>query len=577
MGEFGKFTQQTFVDDSYAVPIDEDNLNEIERICKITDTELQRSQTVDFKKYKNYYYNRNVKTIEKFQDNTDWTLSGSTTLSDDTTNKFLGLNSIKCLENDNSSSDVGMYRSISALDLTKFNDGTASDTGDFIVLSFLLSDYTKVNHITIQLGADSSNYFTLSSSSYITNDDYWRITYFKKSAFSTGAGSPVWSNIQYIKVTWNSTASAQNEYVSFQFMGMIRKEASDNNYPDNFQKYAGATSGWENQLYEFVTPHVFTIDPIINKLGFINGNWITGSSEIALHVYCSVISFIAQAEAYNKEANWGMCWTWYVDAINYINVYIESGNLKIHAKENNVSTYTTLALDNTLLYNERYQLFMEKDGDTVRSILKKDGENEKIVEYETSIDSNQDGCVYLGWFGVSGPDFVTDFVVTSTENFKQESWDKPKIVIKKTDENVSSSATMQADDELYMYLPPNKIFEISSKIIADSSSATPDIRVEYIVTGDYTQLTGRFAIAPPTNITDVLDSNTKYGYWSGLNFDATHGIDGTGNESIIDEYFYISTGNSGCKVQMQWAQSTSNATATTVKAGSYLKATEVSL
>jgi hypothetical protein len=577
MGEFGKFRKQTFVDDSYAVPIDEDNLNEIERVCKITDTELKRSQTVDLKKYINYYYNRNVKTIEKFQDNTDWTLSGSTTLSDDTTNKFLGLNSIKCLENDNSSSDVGMYRSISALDLTKFNDGTASDTGDFIVLSFLLSDYTKVNHITMQLGADSSNYFTLSSASYITNDGYWRTIYFKKSSFSTGAGSPVWSNIQYIKVTWNSVASAQNESVSFQFMGMIRKEASDNNYPDNFQKYAGATSGWVNQLYEYVTPHILTIDPIINKLGFLCGDWVTGSNYRPLHVYCSIISFIAQAEAYNKEEDWGMCWTWYVDGINYISVYIESGNLKIHAKENNVSTYTTLALDNTLLYNERYQLFMEKDGDTVRGILKKDGENEKIVEYETSIDSDQDGCVYLGWFGVSGPDFVTDFVVTSTENFKQESWDKPKIVIKKTDENVSSSATMQADDELYMYLPPNKSFEISSKIIADSSSATPDIRVEYIVTGDYTQLTGRFAIAPPTNITDILDSNTKFGYWSGLNFDATHGIDGTGNESIIDEYFYISTGNSGCKVQMQWAQSTSNATATTVKAGSYLKATEVSL
>src|SRR3989304_8618899 len=127
MAEFGKFTELTFVNGA-APPISASNLNEIERILEDTDNELSRSKDFKFDFYKEYFWQRNCKKIEDFQVTTGWTADGaSTTVSADTTNFLIGIQSMKFLENDNTASWVGMYKTVTALDLSKFNDGYLAD------------------------------------------------------------------------------------------------------------------------------------------------------------------------------------------------------------------------------------------------------------------------------------------------------------------------------------------------------------------------------------------------------------------------------------------------------------------
>lgn len=142
--------------------------------------------------------------------------------------------------------------------------------------------------------------------------------------------------------------------------------------------------------------------------------------------------------------------------------------------------------------------------------------------------------------------------------------------LKASDESVTSSATLQNDDSLLLSVEANATYELAAHI-AYVGNTTGDIK---------------FAFTWPSGSTL---------YWSGkggVESDAGYGASGSTRQSVsfgdasgtavayTGSTTVLSVHIMGCLVtssiagtlQLQWAQNTSNGTATTVKAGSFLRA-----
>jgi hypothetical protein len=155
-----------------------------------------------------------------------------------------------------------------------------------------------------------------------------------------------------------------------------------------------------------------------------------------------------------------------------------------------------------------------------------------------------------------------------------DSWDKPKIVIKKEDESTNTDTTMSNDSELYAYLPPNSMFEIYANIMAYSGSQIPDIKIDWSTSG-ITLLSYRMSTGPGVSITSGLDSESvAFGGYNDLSIDKVFGL-AAGASVTLKENFIIKTGINGGLINLRWAQNTSSANNITVRAGSYLKITKV--
>jgi len=170
--------------------------------------------------YKNYTGTDKSKLIADFQDDESWS-SGAGTQTDDSTNYRLGSESIKIADNDNSAgllySDLGSL----SLNLAQFESGAASDTSDYIIAMFYVSDASLVTNVILGFDIDSSydgsDAYTYTITSVV---DGWNYVKIKKSAF-TGTGMPTWLAVCSIRVGWTSKASASGEYVSFQALYLV--------------------------------------------------------------------------------------------------------------------------------------------------------------------------------------------------------------------------------------------------------------------------------------------------------------------------------------------------------------------
>lgn len=569
-GAFGKHSQLTFANGSYTVPIDEDNLNEIERMHEITDNFLARN-SIDFMKYKEYFFMKNCKQIETFQDNTDWTAEASTTLTDDSTNKFIGSNSVKIAENDATASYVGMYQTISSVDLTEFNDTSASGTSDCIALTFYISDYTKINTVTIRLGTDSSNYYYVVYGSFTKSG--WITIYPMKSDFYS-VGSPNWAAITWINIRWYSNSSASGEYISPQLLSLFRTMPGYSGYFNPCQLYSGSVTGWENKFFPADPPIVLYYDDNVCDYGIMSGNsYVDYYSQNTLRIFDDTISFISKFEFICKYAGEGPSVAWVYDASNFLEAYIEADQLCIRQHYGGGTSTTSVNLDNGLIYNERYEVHIEKYGDTFRAILFKDGEYQKVVEKETDINSEYDGDVYLGrsWADDNNIGMITNFKISNTEIIKQDSFDSPKIIMKTINQD-DSSTTIGNDNELFCYLPPNGLFEVELMLAVDGTDASTDFKTDWEVTGIEAGQYYRYCLGPGSGSTSNYNSNAIEIQTHGFATDVNYGIVASGY-SRINEKALCKTGITGGKVQIRHAAQ--NAGTVTVEKGSYLKITKV--
>lgn len=139
-------------------------------------------------------------------------------------------------------------------------------------------------------------------------------------------------------------------------------------------------------------------------------------------------------------------------------------------------------------------------------------------------------------------------------------------VRKTADESVTSSTTMQDDDELFFAIDANSFYSFHG-IISYVAGQTGDFKFQFTVPVDATGR--RHSLHAQSTATSC--SSTEQNTWGGPITTAITSVGGTGAqcEAIVDGF--VSTGATSGNLRLQFAQDVSDATASTVKIGSFLE------
>lgn len=148
-------------------------------------------------------------------------------------------------------------------------------------------------------------------------------------------------------------------------------------------------------------------------------------------------------------------------------------------------------------------------------------------------------------------------------------------VRKTADEAVTSSTTVQSDDQLSFPIGANETWEFECDLLA-SGATTGDLRVAWNVPSG---ATGEWGVdGPATGVAAFSGDSVMFGYqaFGDSNF-ADVGLSQTASPyTKVKVEGTVVNGSTAGTVVLRWAQRASDATATTVRAGSKLKATRVS-
>lgn len=137
---------------------------------------------------------------------------------------------------------------------------------------------------------------------------------------------------------------------------------------------------------------------------------------------------------------------------------------------------------------------------------------------------------------------------------------KTMFVYKGSDESVTSSSTLQDDNELVSpTLATNVKYLVECQVFYTSTSATPGVKFSWV---------------GPTSATMVWGAGAGYIGNSTIGAVDAWSISASAFDQALYTGILVTAGSTGT-LQLQWAQNTSNGTATTVKAGSWLRLTRV--
>lgn len=136
---------------------------------------------------------------------------------------------------------------------------------------------------------------------------------------------------------------------------------------------------------------------------------------------------------------------------------------------------------------------------------------------------------------------------------------RPVAVRKVADETVNNSSVLQNDDELFVPMSANAVYDFFV-IIHHNSGGTPDIKFGWTVPSGTTMVWGGYIVNTAGAFTVVAN----------LSQSSTASIGGTGSDSFQMFQGTIVTSSTAGTLQLQWAQDTANASNTIVRAGSYL-------
>jgi hypothetical protein len=141
-------------------------------------------------------------------------------------------------------------------------------------------------------------------------------------------------------------------------------------------------------------------------------------------------------------------------------------------------------------------------------------------------------------------------------------------VIKTANETVTSSTTLQYDNELAVTVAANSTYlgEIHAAFSGDPSF---DAKCDWYGLTGHTMY--RHIIGPYIAVVHVFNADSIRIQSGQTASDAvTIGLEGTGNIAHYQENFVLTTGTSGGTLRFRWAQNASGAVATTCHANSYM-------
>lgn len=141
-------------------------------------------------------------------------------------------------------------------------------------------------------------------------------------------------------------------------------------------------------------------------------------------------------------------------------------------------------------------------------------------------------------------------------------------------ESVTSSTTLQNDNDFVFTIPANKVYLIEMTL-GVTAAAAGDIKIAWASSGGVAALGTRECRGPAVGTTDP-ESTSMRSSRHGLTTAKEYGCDPTTVAAITERFFVETTtaGTSGT-LTLQWAQFVSNATATTVTTNSFVILREV--
>lgn len=149
----------------------------------------------------------------------------------------------------------------------------------------------------------------------------------------------------------------------------------------------------------------------------------------------------------------------------------------------------------------------------------------------------------------------------------------PYVLSKAAAESVTSSTTLQDDDDFVLDLEAGKSYRVRLFLSA-SGAAAGDLKAAWATTATITK-TARKCLGPQSGTADVTATSmrtTRHGISSSV----PYGLDGT-NEALVVEELQLEDVTVAGTLTFQWAQNASSGTATTLNATSTMVWSEVTL
>ncbi len=143
----------------------------------------------------------------------------------------------------------------------------------------------------------------------------------------------------------------------------------------------------------------------------------------------------------------------------------------------------------------------------------------------------------------------------------------PKYVTKTADESVTSSTAYQDDDDLLLAVGANEVWLVEAIILIKSNS-TANFKLKWTVPSGATAYHFLLVRSAGGSFSGDLESATSPRSAEGLDATIAHPA------PALIRLIITTSGTSG-DLQFQWAQDTSNGTATQVLKGSYLRALQI--
>ena len=572
MPEFNKFSQITFVDTT-SPAINAANLNELERVVKLADSELSLSYSKKFQEWLEYFYERNVKLLTLFENYATWNNAypANASLSDEKTLNLMGNVALKITAITASAGWMSVYQVPTVVDLSVFNDGGSSSTSDLVLITFYVSNASAFQDLEIKLGDDTSNcYFYDMIGTFQTG---WNCKYIQKSAFTVNGTPTGWNNIVYIRVAPYLLAGYSGAYIILQQISICRQDSVYAGYSNPFQIYKGSITGWENWLTFAYDVQLLYRDEqnFIKKIGTILIPPIASATARQMILASDVIQFKSKFELYCKYAGNTGSFAWWVDTSNFAKFYITSNVLYLTVYEAGTPTTVSVALTNNLLKNECIYIYFEKEDNTFIVILEKKGESLKSLTYETTISSTADGNVVTMQESTTSFSMLTDFVISNRPITKLAGQLLPTISYMQEDQLLVNN-TLTNLLGLYVNLEPNKCYEIEICVSAGTAVTGVDVQIAWELTNaigyTYRNVQGPI-IGDPSNCTV---RHTMYNVTTSV----TYATSAAGSLTYINEKAIVFTQRNAGKVQIKGSQvNTDAAHPTTINFFSYIKATPI--
>jgi hypothetical protein len=142
---------------------------------------------------------------------------------------------------------------------------------------------------------------------------------------------------------------------------------------------------------------------------------------------------------------------------------------------------------------------------------------------------------------------------------------------KTSDTNVASNTTLSTDPHLTVAVATSSVYEIEGVLFVTSASVTPDINL----TVNAPAGSSGFWNSTAVSFNSTADPDTVRTIASAIGASRAYGVSVAGSTFGIPIFGMVEVAGTSGNVTIDWAQSTSNATATTLKIYSWIRLTKV--